>query len=75
MLKIPLYHLVQGVEWSLAGVCVVIILKVKRPCTTEQFKDNKHSDEYVAEQKTCNQPNTSTSPYIRWPQFRREIYH
>lgn len=48
MLKIPLYHLVQGgFEGSLTGVCVVIILKVKRPCTTEQFKDNKHSDKDV----------------------------
>ncbi len=65
MLKTPLYHHVQGVEGSLAGFCVVIILKVKRPCTTEQFKDNKHSDEDVAEQKTCNKSNTSTSPYIR----------
>lgn len=48
MLKIPLYHHVQGGEGGLTGVCVVIILKVKRPCTTEQFKDNKHSDEGVA---------------------------
>lgn len=49
MLKIPLYHHVQGVlKGGLTGVCVVIILKVKRPCTTEQFKDNKHSDEDVA---------------------------
>ncbi|WP_284147532.1 hypothetical protein [Escherichia coli] len=44
---------------------MVIILKVKRPCTTEQFKDNKHSDEDVAKYQACNQPNTSTSPYIR----------
>ena len=35
-------------EGGLTGFCVVIILKVKRPCTTEQFKDNKHSDEDVA---------------------------
>lgn len=34
---------------GLGRVFVVIILKVKRPCTTEQFKDNKHSDEDVAE--------------------------
>ena len=26
---------------GLGRVFVVIILKVKRPCTTEQFKDNK----------------------------------
>ena len=49
MLKIPLYHHVQGgFEGSLAGFCVVIILKVKRPCTTEQSEHNKHSDEDVA---------------------------
>ncbi len=48
MLKIPLYHHVQGILEGLTGVCVVIILKVKRPCATEQFKDNKHSDEDVA---------------------------
>ena len=44
----PIPSRTGGFEGSLTGVCVVIILKVKRPCTTEQFKDNKHSDEDVA---------------------------
>ncbi len=47
MLKMPLYHHVQGLE-EFSGFCVVVILKVKRPCTTEQSKDNKHPDEDVA---------------------------
>lgn len=49
MLKIPPYtSRTGGFGGGLAGVCMVIILKVKRPCTTEQFKDNKHPDEDVA---------------------------
>lgn len=44
----PIPSRTGGFEGSLTGVCVVIILKVKRPCTTEQFKDNKHPDEDVA---------------------------
>lgn len=49
MLKIPpIPSRAGGSEGSLTRFCVVIILKVKRPCTTEQFKDNKHSDEDVA---------------------------
>lgn len=70
MLKIPLYHLVQGGgEGSLTRFRVVVcsgpVLEVKRPFTTEQSEHDKHSDDEIAEQKTCNKSNTSASPNIR----------
>ena len=52
MLKIPLYHLVQGVEGSLTGFCVIVysgpVLEVKRPFTTKQSEHDKHSDDEIA---------------------------
>ncbi|WP_244462305.1 hypothetical protein [Escherichia coli] len=52
---------------------MVIILKVKRPCTTEHSKDNKHSDEDVTKHQTCNKSNTSTS-YEQLPSKLDDIF-